>query len=137
MAEREPKTSNLRADLHWALERVKMFDSTKSLMPYQKGMIAMAVEIETLNEAVAGVREALAQFTSEDVVVMAKRARDEIERLNAQWEKAARLLNEFRPVTGTDEWVAVRVGALNYVLMAASPTPAVGPLVPAPESRDG
>lgn len=62
---------------------------------------------------------------------------EQYDRLNAQWEKAARLLNEFRPVTGTDEWVAVRVGALNYVLMTASPTPAVGPLVAAPESRDG
>lgn len=58
-------------------------------------------------------------------------ASQEIRRLRVQWEKAATLLNEFRPVTGTDEWVAVRVGALNYVLMAASPTPAVGPLLDA------
>lgn len=46
----------------------------------------LAAEIKTLDEAVARVREALAQFTSEDVVVMAKRARDEIESRGAALE---------------------------------------------------
>lgn len=40
-----------------------------------------AGEIESLDAAIAEVREALAKFTSEDVAVMARRAADEIERL--------------------------------------------------------
>lgn len=43
-------------------------------------------ELEALDEAIAGVREALAEFDSEDVVVMARRAAEEIERLRAALE---------------------------------------------------
>lgn len=40
-------------DLAWALERVKTFDPYKGLMPYQRGMLAMAAEIERLRNALA------------------------------------------------------------------------------------
>lgn len=40
-------------DLTWALERVKTFTPSKGLMPYQRGMLAMAAEIERLRNALA------------------------------------------------------------------------------------
>jgi hypothetical protein len=45
--------SSKHDDLSWALERVKLFDPSKGLMPYQEGMIAMAAEIERLRNALA------------------------------------------------------------------------------------
>jgi hypothetical protein len=44
-------------NLEWALERVKGFDPGKGLMPYQKGMIAMAHEIERLRAELASIGE--------------------------------------------------------------------------------
>jgi hypothetical protein len=40
-------------DLAWALERVKAFDPTKGLMPYQEGMMVLVAEIERLRNALA------------------------------------------------------------------------------------
>lgn len=40
-------------DLSWALERVKTFDPSKGLMPYQRGMLAMAEHIERLETQLA------------------------------------------------------------------------------------
>lgn len=44
----------------------------------------------------------------------------EVDRLDARWAEARRLLNEFRPV-GNDDWVAVRLSALDFVLRNGQP----------------
>ena len=48
VSKHEVCTVSSKHDLSWALERVKSFDPSKGLMPYQEGMIAMAAEIERL-----------------------------------------------------------------------------------------
>ena len=40
-------------NLEWALERVKTFDPSKGLMPYQAGMIALSAEVERLRNALS------------------------------------------------------------------------------------
>jgi hypothetical protein len=40
-------------NLQWALDRVKTYDPSKGLMPYQKAMIAMTREIERLRAQVS------------------------------------------------------------------------------------
>jgi chromosome segregation ATPase len=77
------------ADLRAAEERARRYAG--QVGEKQGEIERLRTEFEIANSAIAEVRETLVEFNAEDVQVMARRARDEIEQLRAALERIMEL----------------------------------------------